>query len=354
MSAPILEVSTRGQTRYIPGDPQPMPQTALSRIDPDQVVRSAIEAQSSAVQSYLRAIGPAAQRTVDQAAQRAPTGYSNADELRHRNRRYYFTVAAYVAISAIVSYGLIWLATMADITPSDWFWPLFMLLAGALAMTLVRWTHSMESTLTPEGIELERVRSDGYATERAADGQHAIALAVAQAIGWRAESEFADSQARQLATESMYSQMRTPAPTPQRQLPDNRRFAVQWQSEAESGDMVYATSLPIAAHGEAEPSPRRIVCTAPAPPDSGCLAMLDAAGKLFDDCAQRGDNLIVTRLPWSQRGEWNAEMKRLALDVLARLDPPLLLAGDGGRWRLNSGAWCKPLALSAIRRRWPH
>ena len=357
MSAPILEVSTRGQTRFIPGDPTPAQTTALAKIDPDAVVRDALDRQSSTVQAYLKAVGNAAQRTVDATPQRAPQGYSNDSELKARNTRFFVTVGAFVAISATISAGIVWIAALADVIEGSWQMPAWLTLAGGLALGLVWATHRSEAERTPEGIELERVRSDGYAVERQADGQHAIALAVAQAIGFKAESEFADSQARQLATDAMYASMRSAAPapqTPQRQITDNRRFAVKWQGEPENGDMVYATSLPIDTLQTATAQPtRRIVCT-PMAPDAACLAMLDIVGKLFDDCAQRGDSLITTRLPWSQRGDWVAPMKRQATEVLAQLDPPLFVAGDGGRWRLNVGAWVKPLALSAIKRKWPH
>ena len=309
------------------------------------------------IRDSLKAVGNAAQRTVDATPQRAPQGYSSEPELRARNTRFYVTVGAFVAISATISAGIVWIAALADVIEGSWQLPAWLTLAGGLALGLVWATHRSEAERTPEGIELERVRSDGYAVERQADGQHAIALAVAQAIGFKAESEFADSQARQLATDAMYASMRSAAPapqTPQRQITDNRRFAVKWQGEPENGDMVYATSLPIDTLQTATAQPtRRIVCT-PMAPDAACLAMLDIVGKLFDDCAQRGDSLITTRLPWSQRGDWVAPMKRQATEVLAQLDPPLFVAGDGGRWRLNVGAWVKPLALSAIKRKWPH
>ena len=316
---PTLRVSERGQTRWVTGEAT-QPTTAMVKVDPDAVVRSAIDAQSAAVKDYLRSVT----RTVDQAPQRSPTGYSNDSELRARNGRFYVVIAAYVATAMAISAGVVSLAVLADVVVDSWFWPMWLTLAGALALWLIRWSHTLESERTPEGIELERVRSDGYAVERQADGQHAIAQAVAEAITWRAQSEFADSQARQIATEAAFERI-----LPQRQL------------TVAPAELTYSQQAPI-----------DIVCR-PATPSTACLALCDTVQRLYDDSAQRGSDLITTRLPWSQRGDWDAAQKRTAVDVLGQLDPPLFIAGDGGRWRLNRAAWPLPMALSAIRRRWP-
>ena len=337
---PILEVTQQGQRRFVTGEPVAAQPTALARIDPDQVVRQALDQQSSTVQAYLKAVGNSAQRTVD-AAQRAPTGYSSEPELKARNTRFYVTIAAYIVLAATVAWGIVSLAALADVIDGAWQWPLWMAATGALALYLVKATHSLESERTPEGIELERVRSDGYATEKAADGQHAIATAVAAAIQWRAESEFADSQARQLATEEAYRRIEAT----RIEAPLQRRLTVN-----DASMVNYATQLPIAAPQAAESATR--YSASMVQPDTECLAMMEAVSSIYADCAQRGDNLITTRLPWSQRGDWNAAQKRKAIDVLAQLDPQLFLAGDGGRWRLNSAAWQRDIALSAIKRRW--
>ena len=353
----------RADERQIPRwDVAPAQQTALAKIDPDAVVRDALDRQSSTVQAYLKAVGNAAQKTVDQTPQRAPQGYSSEPELKARNTRFYVTVGAFVAISATISAGIVWIAALADVIEGSWQLPAWLTLAGGLALGLVWATHRSESERTPEGIELERTRFDGYATERAADGQHAIATAVAAAIQWKAESEFADSQARQLATDAAFGAFVTGGrPTqPLRRLTgepsaETRRFAVQWQNE---NDTVYASQIDLPTSTPAAPqapqsaqSATRYTVSA-VQPDAGCLALCQVVAGLFDDCAARGSDLVVTRLPWSQRGEWNAAQKRQTVDVLARLDPPLLLTGDGGRVRLNVQAWVKPIALSAIRRRW--
>ena len=362
MSAPILEVSTRGQTRFIPGDPTPAQTTALAKIDPDAVVRDALDRQSSTVQAYLKAVGNAAQKTVDQTPQRAPQGYSSEPELKARNTRFFFTVGAYVALAGTVAWGIVSLAQLSGAIDGAWHWPMWLAATGAMALWLVRSTHSLEAYLTPEGIEATRADADAYATEKAADGQHAIATAVAAAIQWKAESEFADSQARQLATDAAFGAFVTGGrPTqPLRRLTgepsaETRRFAVQWQNE---NDTVYASQIDLPTSTPAAPqapqsaqSATRYTVSA-VQPDAGCLALCQVVAGLFDDCAARGSDLVVTRLPWSQRGEWNAAQKRQTVDVLARLDPPLLLTGDGGRVRLNVQAWVKPIALSAIRRRW--
>ena len=369
MGSQMLTINEgRADERQIPRwDVAPAQQTALAKIDPDAVVRDALDRQSSTVQAYLKAVGNAAQKTVDQTPQRAPQGYSSEPELKARNTRFYVTVGAFVAISATISAGIVWIAALADVIEGSWQLPAWLTLAGGLALGLVWATHRSESERTPEGIELERVRSDGYATEKAADGQHAIATAVADAIRWRAESEFADSQARQLATDAAYGQFVVGGRTAQ-----PLRRLTGGSTGNENGDMVYATSIdlqtPTRAAAQvpqsAQSATRQIVNAAQSAelptrytvsavqPDAGCLALCQVIAGLFDDCAGAGDNLITKRLPWSQRGEWNAAQKRKAVDVLSQLDPPLLLTGDGGRVRLNVGQWVKPIALSAIRRRW--
>ena len=341
---PILTVTERGSQRYVVGDATPAPSTALAKIDVDATVRSAIDAQSSIVREYMRGVGSTATRTIDAGAQRAPQGYSNAEELRHRNRRYFVTIGAYVAVAAAVCYGLVWLATLADLTPGDWFWPAWLTTSGAMALGLIWATHRSEADRTPEGIELERVRSDGYATERAADGQFLISQAISQAIGFRAESEFADATARLAATDAAYASMR-PAP-------DARRFAVRWQEE-DAGMMTLATEIPLAP-SPAPPRPAaapRYTVTA-MQPDAACLAMCAAVSAIFAGCAATGDDLVTGRLPWGARGDWGAPMKKKAIAVLAAMDPPLLLSGDGNRYRLNRAQWCEALAVGAIRRRW--
>ena len=337
---PILTVTERGSQRYVVGDATPAPSTALAKIDVDATVRSAIDAQSSIVREYMRGVGSTATRTIDAGAQRAPQGYSNAEELRHRNRRYFVTIGAYVAVAAAVCYGLVWLATLADLTPGDWFWPAWLTTSGAMALGLIWATHRSEADRTPEGIELERVRSDGYATERAADGQFLISQAISQAIGFRAESEYADSQARQLATDAMYGQM-VPRPTPAPRL------------TLDDGLVTYATTIPLAP-SPAPPRPAaapRYTVTA-MQPDAACLAMCAAVSAIFAGCAATGDDLVTGRLPWGARGDWGAPMKKKAIAVLAAMDPPLLLSGDGNRYRLNRAQWCEALAVGAIRRRW--
>ena len=184
MSAPILEVSSRGQTRYIPGSPQPTELTALAKIDPDAVVRQALDQQSATVNAYLRTIGSTAQRTVDQAPQRNDVPYSSAPELTARNHRFYAVLACYIAISAVAMWGLVQLAILADVLAGDWWLPSWLAMTGIAALVLVRWTHAAELQHTPEGLALVTAGSAAYAEEKDADGRNAIALAVATAIEW--------------------------------------------------------------------------------------------------------------------------------------------------------------------------
>ena len=347
---PMLKVTEQGTERWVVGDTTPAPQTELARINPDAIVRDALAANASAVQSYMRTVASTGQRTIDAGA-RHPTGYSNDSELRQRNRRYFVTIFAYVAIAAAISAGVISLAVLADVVVDSWFWPSWLTLAGTIALLLVRWTHALESHLTPEGIAMVGAESEAYASERAADGQFLISQAISLAIAWKAEAEHADSAARLTATSAMYESM-APAPAP-------RRLTMAPTLADDGGMLTYATTVATPSQNAASAAQTPVQAlqppvwtVKPAQPDSGCLAMLAEVERLFADAQHSGDNLVTRRLMWSQRGEWPMPMKRKAIDVLRQLQPPLLLAGDGGRWRLNVAEWCAPLAAQAIRRRW--
>ena len=90
--------------------------------------------------------------------------------------------------------------------------------------------------------------------------------------------------------------------------------------------------------------------------DPVLIALLDEVRKLFSDCDRRNSDLIVCRLPWSARarGDWPADAKHSATSTLARLNPPLITAGAGGRYRLNRRAWSEPAAINEIRRHWQY
>lgn len=336
-----LHVTEQGRTRTIPGDTTPAPGTAIARIDPDAIVRSAIDANTQAIGAYMRTITPMANaKARSDAPARPHTPYSSEGELTARNRRFYVALVAYVALAAVVCWGLVQLGTLAGWVAPGWWLPSWLALTGMLALGLVRWTHAAELAHTPEGLARITADADAYAAERDADGRHGIMAAVADAITYRAQSDANDSAARLAATAQYYDVPAAPAPV-------RRLTAVD-----DDGMLTYASTLPLAAPQTPQPAPERsIVCT-PMAPDAGCAAMLAVVNELFADCARRGDDLVIMRLPWSQRGDWPQASKRKALDVLGQMDPPLLLAGDGGRWRLNRAAWCPAIARSAIMRRW--
>ena len=373
MDSPYLTITEQGQTRQIPRlDVTPTTPAALVRISPDQIVRETMESNSAALGAYLRTIAPTLHGQNDAGARSAPgqpAGLSTAPELQARNARYYVTVAALVAVLAALVAGLVQLATLADLVSESWQWPVWLTITGAAAFLTIRAIHESESRRTPEGIADTRAGADAYATEKDAESRHLIAAAFAAAIQTDATTKAQDADARHAATMQEVNRIAS-QPTP---APRHRQITLRQQPEDMQGMMTYATTTPApvlqnaparqeaqdaarAAYtpeytdppASAPPRPRHAAQTA----DPALVNMLQTVSDLFDDSATRADDLITIRLPWSARGQWPAETKRAAEQTLKRLDPPLIIAGAGNRYRLNRAAWCKGLALNAIRQNW--
>ena len=277
------------------------------------------------------------------------------------------TIAAIVAVLAILAAGLVQLATLADLLGAPWQWPAWMTLTGGAAFWSIRRLHDATDERTPEGIA---DRSARKRTPRRQTPNHAAK-----------SPPPSPTRSAPTPTPGAPTQPRAPwPPTPNWRgsppSPSRRQLAAAISDQSldaeHDADLVYATSIPRRARRpDRTGSPRRRAtgagstrtpCAAlaaappPAPaqqPPIRCWSLCwETISALFADCAQRGDDLIVGRLPWSARGDWPAESKRVALAALARLDPPLIEAGAGGRYRLNRRAWCHPIALTAIRHHW--
>lgn len=347
-----LTVTEQGTKRMVPGDVTPAQSTQLARIDPDAVVRDVLSSQTATVTAYLRNVATAQQNSA--APQRNDAPYSSEPELRARNRRFYVSIAAYVALSALVVWGLVKLATLAGMLAGDWWLASWLAGTGIVALWLVRWTHAGELHHTPEGLAHVTAAAAAYATETDADARRTVADAVADAIRARASAELAEYGQRIDATAAWLQVQRTPTPddaamvTYGSTLPaapiQERRFAVSWQTEHQTG-----TQGALQAQGDAPQ--RAMTCSTPTP-DAGAVAFIDVIRALYADAQRTGDNLVTQRLPWSQRGDWHADAKRRAIAVLDTMEPPLLVAGAGGRWRLNVAEWPQAIAESAILRRW--
>ena len=257
----------------------------------------------------------------------------------------------------------------ADLVSESWQWPVWLTITGAAAFLTIRAIHESESRRTPEGIADTRAGADAYATEKDAESRHLIAAAFAAAIQTDATTKAQDADARHAATMQEVNRIAS-QPTP---APRHRQITLRQQPEDMQGMMTYATTTPAPglqnaparqeaqdaaraaytpeyteAPASAPPRPRHAAQTA----DPALVNMLQTVSDLFDDSATRADDLITIRLPWSARGQWPAETKRAAEQTLRRLDPPLIIAGAGNRYRLNRAAWCKGLAINAIRQNW--
>ena len=367
MDSPYLTVTEQGQTRYVPRlDATPTTPAALVRISPDQVLRETMDHNSAALGAYLRTIAPTLHGQPDAGARSAPgqpAGLSTAPELQARNVRFFVTVGALVAVAGALVAGIVQLATLADMLGESWQWPAWLTITGAAAWWTIRAIHESESRRTPEGIADTGAVAQAYATEKDAESRHLIAAAFAAAITTDAETKAQDADARHAITMQEVNRIAS-QPTP---APRHRQITLRQQPEDMQGMMTYATTTPAPALQNAQEgahaayTPQHTEPPASAPPrpshaaqqpDPALVNMLQTVSDLFDDAAARADDLIAIRLPWSARGTWPAETKRRAEQTLRRLDPPLIVAGAGNRYRLNRAAWCKGIALNAIRQNW--
>ena len=377
----FLTITDHTGTRTIPkGPPAPHQTTAIVRVDPDAILRETMHGNNAALAAYLRTIAPTLDGQPDdgtEARQRGPAGLSTAPELHARNARYFVTIGALVFVAGTLAAGLVQLATLADLLGESWQIPAWLALTGAGAFWTIREIHETESRRTPEGIADTRAGAEAYAIERDADARTEIARAFGDSIRADATARQRDADARARVTDAELARIGA-APAPQRtpsRLIDNRRFAVQWQEE-DAGMLTYATTAPATAlqegenateapqtpaapvYVETDAAPRlRPMATAhaahaPLTADPVLIELLETIDRLYADCARRGDDLITERLPWSARGTWSAEAKRRTDATLKRLDPPLIVAGAGNRYRLNRAARCSAIALAAVRQNW--
>ena len=369
---PTLTINDRGQTRTIAaGPPTPAPTTQIVRINPDQIMREAMDSQSAALGAYLRTIAPTlhGQPDADDRQQRGPAGLSTAPELHARNARYFVTVGALVAVMAILAAGLVQLATLADLLGAAWQLPAWLTLTGAASFWTIRRVHEDSERRSPEGVADTHAGAAAFAMEEDARSRGLIARAFAESIRADAGARQLDAESRNRATDAEIARITgspTPAPRP--------ALTLQRQQPDAGADLVYATTVPSPISPTPAPNAQQARSAAISPVyapnstqtphrpamatvqaqqgDPALIAMLETINGLFADCARRADDLIIDRLPWSARGPWSAEAKRRADATLQRLDPPLIVAGAGGRYRLNRANWCAGIAMQAIRQNW--
>ena len=222
----------------------------------------------------------------------------------------------------------------------------WLVLSGFGGVASATWVSHQESQLTPEAIEMERVRGDYDIATLYAESNGKVVGAIAESIILDAQTKHLNAEA-QRAANLAYLERSKPVQAPQ-------RAPVQAYDELDQDDYeqpVQAPFAPSVATWDGDEWEGLQPMT-PAQPDRVLVAFLQAIGELYADCARRNSDTITTRLPWSTRGEWTQKRdKERAQAVLSTFDPPLIVVAEGGRYRLNR-QWRKQDAELIIVREW--
>lgn len=348
----MLKVTDHGDVRYVPDydSDDDTQTTALAKpVDVQRITQDAIGANVEMVNQVLR----------QYATPTAPTGYRNPQpvgvsspaELASRNERFKWTIVAVVVLSAITAAGIVLVAqrqmgldTVATI--AGW-----LVLSGLGGYASATWVHQRESQLTPEALEGERIAGDYDIAATDAESRQIIARAFAKSIENDSEVKRANAEAQRLANLSLLERSK-PQERPQRagrvvydeiDLDDYEQPVCAPESPSVA---TYDAELPVA--------PLQPAVT----PDRDLVAMLEAIDRLYSECEQRDSDVIVSTLPWGNRGDWSIDAKTKAdkvLDYFTRnYDTPLVYRGNenGARWRLNRQAWKRNIARAIIAREW--
>ena len=342
----LLKIGGYGGDRYMPKDDYTDTGVALARpIDVQRITQDAMASNTAMVTELLRQYA-----TTAPADNRHPqvTGIASKDELASRNERFKWTTVAVIVLSSITAAGIVLVAqrqmeldTVAAI--AGW---LFLSGAGGYASALL--VHRTESRLTPEALEMERVRGDYDVSSVDAESRQIIARAFATSIENDSETKRANAEANRAQNMAWLesSKVRT---APQRAQPT--RYEDSYRDYDESPQI--APESPTLATWDDDESEELIAAPTIAP-DRDLIAMLAEIDRLYSDCDKRGSDIITIKLQWGDRGDWDVDVKEKAIRVLAYFDPPLIHRKNesGARWRLNRQAWRRPVARLIIAREW--
>ena len=344
----MLKVTDHGDVRYVPDyDSDTEQSTAIVKsINPEAITRDAMAQNSAMVANLLKQFAP----TIDAPSNRNPpvAGIASRDELDARNTRFKWTIVAVVVLSTITALGIVLVAQRAMElgtveTIAGW-----LVLSGLGGYASATWVHHRESQLTPEALESERIAGDYDIAATDAESRQIIARAFAKSIENDSETKRLNSEAQRLANLSLLERSK-PQERPQRA---GRVF----YDESDLDDYetpVCAPESPTTATYDAELPVQPTI-----QPDKDLAAMLEAIDRLYRECEQRDSDVIVSALPWGNRGEWSIDAKSKAdkvLDYFTRnYDTPLVYRGNqnGARWRLNRQAWKRNVARAIIAREW--
>jgi hypothetical protein len=350
----MLKVTDHGETRYVPDydsdDDTGNQSTAIVRsINPEAITRDAMAQNSAMVANLLKQFAP----TIDAPGYRNPpvAGIASPAELAARNQRFRWTVIALIVLSSIAVGGIVLVAVVTgNITPalgvSAW-----IALTGISAMLATWHVHRTELQHSPEAIELERTRGEFDIATQDGETKRILIEAYAESIKLDAQTKQAYAEAQRLANLSLLNQ-----PKPQ-ERPQRARATVYDEIDLDDYTQpVCAPESPVMATYDAElpVQPLQPAVT----PDRDLVAMLEAIDRLYSECEQRDSDVIVSALPWGNRGDWSIDAKTKAdkaLDYFTRnYDTPLVYRGNenGARWRLNRQVWKRNIARAIIAREW--
>ena len=263
---------------------------------------------------------------------------SNANQVMERRKTSGMYLRQYTFVSALTVGGLAYLATLAgaDNASAIAGW---LAGTGALSLLLAWRRHGDEFTHSPEGIARHLLDWHGDVASYEAETRRL-------ALRWEHEAEERRQQAAAEAADHgrQLAQLRIEELDARRKAIDaqrgesDRQFRIVMQSafapalQEGQGEAIDAAQVQsIQNDGSEAPSPSSTILAG----ESWQAALLQWVAALYDDGATTEQGVIKGRVPWSARSPWLDSDKAQAKRVCCELRPALIVAGDGGRWRLR-------------------
>ena len=349
----LLEIRKRGQVSYISRGDYGDTSTAIVRgIDPEAITREGMAANSAMVANLLKQFAP----TIDAPGTRRPpvSGIASPAELSSRNERFRLTTAATVALSVVTAGGICWVAYLAGAVNEPGALAGWLTLSGLAGWASVQWTHHRESQLTPEAIELERVRGEFDIATQDGETKRIVAGAFAESIILDAQTK-RDNASAQRAANMAYLERSKPVQTPQRAQPTSYEDSYQDDYEQPVCAPVAPTLATYEFAQELEFQPIQ-----PAQPDRDLVNFLAEIDRIYAHCEGRDSDIIKIGLEWATAGKnWSQDAKEKAARVLAYFEDftgsPLIYrpSENGAKYRLNRQQWSnKRIVKAMIAREW--
>ena len=265
-------------------------------------------------------------------------GYlSTAEQVRERRKLTRLYLLTYASVSALTVGGLAYLAMLAGVdgalSVAGW-----MAGTGALTLVLTWIRHGDEFRHSPEGIARHVVDAHWSLSEYEAETRR-------KAIAWEHHAE----ARRQMAA--------TQSAADARQATLLRMQELEARRKAVEGQRLSDTPLCEGCHSVGHQAPIEGTPAASAAAPVSCdlstniddhsaasAATVDTdwrtfliiwISSLYEPGATNEGGVIKGRVPWAQRSNWPALEKAAAQRACCRQRPALIVAADGGRWRLR-------------------